>query len=254
MDNKQFWLSIEALFGKELLETFEDDYGFTNSTDKEIRTVGYATNLSLETIEHAVRSQVDLIITHHDAWDFIYGLNEECRNKLQKHEISHFWIHGPLDYIRFGTCTSLMEKIGIDEIIQYSIFDNGGIPGIGEFKEPLGFEELAFKLSRLLNEPVRRWRNNGKEVKRVGIMTGAGHSTDYLKLALDGGCDTYITGEASLYTIQYAQFSGMNLLVGSHTFTEIFGVKTLAGKVKERHPEIKIMKLEESHFELNPIR
>jgi dinuclear metal center YbgI/SA1388 family protein len=253
LDTSQFTLTIEELFGKELLKNFEDDYGFTNRTDKEITNVGYATNLSLETIEQAIRSQVDLIITHHDAWDFIYGLGEECRRELQKHEISHFWIHGPLDYIRFGTCTSLMEKIGIDEIIQYSIFDNGGIPGIGDFKEPLVFEELALKLSRLLNEPVRHWRNNGKEVKRVGMMTGAGHSTDYLKLALDGGCDTYITGEASLYTIQYAQFAGMNLLVGSHTFTEIFGVETLAGKVKERHPEIEVMKLEESHFELNPI-
>lgn len=146
-----------------------------------------------------------------------------------------------------------MEKIGIDEISQFSFFDNVGIPGIGEFKEPIAFENLALRLSRLLNEPVRQWRNNNKKAKRVGVMTGAGHSTDYLKLAFDEGCDTYITGEASLYTIQYAQFAGMNLLVGSHTFTEIFGVETLAGKVKERHPEIEVMKLEESHFELNPI-
>lgn len=97
MDNKQFWLSIEALFGKELLKKFAVDYGFTNRTDKEIRTVGYTVNLSLETIEQAVRNQVDLMITHHDAWDFIFGLGEECRKKLKKHQISHFWVHGPLD-------------------------------------------------------------------------------------------------------------------------------------------------------------
>ncbi|MCP1158235.1 Nif3-like dinuclear metal center hexameric protein [Bacillus infantis] len=252
MDLDQFSLLLEEWFGKELLEEFSDDYGFTHITEKKIRTVGYAVNLSPETIEQAVSSQVDLMITHHDAWDFIFGMGEECRKELQKHQISHFWIHGPLDYASFGTCTSLMEKIGIDEIIQYSIFNNQGIPGIGEFKEPLSFDRLANRLSCLLDEPVRSWRNNGKEVKRVGIMTGAGHSTDYLKLALDGGCDTYITGEASLYTIQYAQFAGLNLLVGSHTFTEIFGVETFAGKVKLSFPEVKILKLKESHFELNP--
>ncbi len=90
-----------------------------------------------------------------------------------------------------------------------------------------------------------------KKVKKVGVLTGAGHSTDHIKFALDKGCDTYITGEASLYTIQYAQFADINLLVGSHTFTEIFGVESLVLKIQELYENISLIKLQEEHFELN---
>nr|WP_256204473.1 Nif3-like dinuclear metal center hexameric protein [Planococcus faecalis] len=64
-----------------------------------------------------------------------------------------------------------------------------------------------------LNEPVRAWKNNSKEVKRIGVLTGAGHSSAVIQKAVDEGCDTYITGEATLYAIQYAEFAGINLLV-----------------------------------------
>lgn len=251
MDITKFKATINELFPKELLEEFNDDYGFTNTSNNTIKTIGYSTNLSLEVIEQARAAKVDLIITHHDAWEFIYGLKEECIKRLKAYNISHFWIHGPLDYIEFGTCTSLMNKIGIDNVIRFSEYRNSSVPGIGEFNEAKSFEALVGKMRSELEEPVRAWKNHKNEVKRVGVLTGAGHSTDHIKFALNQGCDTYITGEVSLYTIQYAQFTGVNLLVGSHTYTEIFGVESLALKIKELNENISLIKLQEEHFELN---
>ncbi|MNR62849.1 metal-binding protein [compost metagenome] len=63
------------------------------------------------------------------------------------------------------------------------------------------------------------------------------------------GCDAYITGEKILYTIQYAKFINMNLIVGSHTFTEIFGVKSFAEKIKEKYDTLEIIELVEEHIE-----
>ncbi len=252
MDITNFNVIINELFPKELLEEFHDDYGFTYTSNKIIKKIGFSTNLSVEVIEQAKAAQVDLVITHHDAWDFIYGLKEECIKRLKTYEISHFWIHGPLDYIDFGTCTSLMNRIGIDNIIRFSEYKNTSIPGLGEFNEAKSFEALADKMRTELNEPVRAWKNNENTVKKVGVLTGAGNSTVHIKFASEQGCDTYITGEASLYTIQYAKFAGVNLLVGSHTFTEIFGVESLALKIKELNKSISLIKLQEEHFELNP--
>lgn len=251
MNLDQFELAIKKLFKKEMLEEHEGDYGFLCTSNNSFSKVGYCTNLTPETIEEAVKNKVDLMITHHDAWDFIYGLRDECVKKLQENNISHFFIHGPLDFVEFGTCTSLMKVLGIDTIKQYSYYKNGAIPGIGEFNSPLSFSTLLEKVSFELNEPVRAWRNNQREVKRVGILTGAGNSTDHIKLALDAGCDTYITGEANLYTIQYAQFVGINLLVGSHTFTEIFGLESLVERINEIHNEFEMIKIYEPHVELN---
>ncbi|GGA16051.1 hypothetical protein GCM10008018_70870 [Paenibacillus marchantiophytorum] len=50
-------------------------------------------------------------------------------------------------------------------------------------------------------------------------------------------------------TIQYAKFIKMNLIVGSHTFTEIFGVKSLSEKIKEKYESLEIIELVEDHIE-----
>ncbi|QHE53360.1 Nif3-like dinuclear metal center hexameric protein [Pontibacillus sp. HMF3514] len=251
MELEQFEKLIESLFSKELLLEFYDDYGFTYKTNRSIINIGYATNLSLETIDEAIKNDIDLMITHHDAWDFLYGLREECVKQLEKHQISHFFIHGPLDFIDFGTCTSLMDVLGIDEIKKFATFNDEEFPAVGEFFEEIEFNSLVEKIRSELQEPVRAWRHHHGKVKRIGILTGAGHSSDVIKKALEEGCDTYITGEATLYTIQYAKFVGVNLLVGSHTFTEIFGVESLAKKVREAFPDTEIARLKEEHFELN---
>ena len=252
MDLDRFENTIKKLFNKKLLEAFDDDYGFTNQSNKTISTIGYATNLSIETIEKAIENNVDLMVTHHDAWDFLYGLREECIKRLKANNISHFWIHGPLDFVEIGTCTSLMNVIGLDEIIKHSIYDEGDMPGVGEFAKPIDFNVLKERMSNKLGEPVRAWKNNVKEVKKVGVLTGAGNTSNHIKRALEYGCDTYITGEANLYTIQYAQFAGINLLVGSHTFTEIYGVRSLAKRIQDLNNEINIIWLKEDLFELNP--
>lgn len=252
MNLNEFEQTIKKLFGTELLEE-HDDYGFTNTSNDDIKKVGYATNLSLETVEQAIQQGVDLIVTHHDAWDFLYGLREACVKKMQEHNISHFWIHAPLDFVEFGTCTSLMKALEINTIKKYSSYneEDGDLPGIGEYSNSLDFNLLREKMCSKLNEPVRAWKNNSKEVKRIGVLTGAGHSSAVIQKAVDEGCDTYITGEATLYAIQYAEFAGINLLVGSHTFTEIYGVKTLAQKIVELNPNVVVTELKETHFELN---
>ena len=252
MNLNEFEQTIKKLFGTELLEE-HDDYGFTNASNENIKKIGYATNLSLETVEKAIQNDVDLIVTHHDAWDFLYGLRAACVKKMREHNISHFWIHGPLDFVEFGTCTSLMETLEIDTITRYSSYneEDGEVPGIGEYIDFHDFSHLTEKMRFKLNEPVRAWKNNNKEVKRIGILTGAGHSSSIIQKAADEGCDTYVTGEATLYSIQYAEFAGINLLVGSHTFTEIFGVKTLAEKIVELNPDVVVKELKEAHFELN---
>ncbi|MEB8555894.1 Nif3-like dinuclear metal center hexameric protein, partial [Bacillus cereus] len=52
-----------------------------------------------------------------------------------------------------------------------------------------------------------------------------------------------------LYTVQHAKFKGINLIVGSHTFTEVFGVESLVLKLKERDNSIEITRLNEDHLE-----
>ncbi|QGR00108.1 Nif3-like dinuclear metal center hexameric protein [Paenibacillus psychroresistens] len=251
METTQFKKTIEMFFGN-LLTQFEegDEFAFYDYGPKVINRIGYSTNITPEIVIQAQENKVDLIITHHDAWDFVFGMKEKCHTLLKEYGISHFFVHLPLDYAEFGTCSSMFKALGINELIQQSNHHEGrSIPGVGEFKVPITFEQLNEKIRIVLNEDIKSWKNSEKIIKRVGMITGAGNSTKNLRDALDARCDVYITGEKILYTIQYAKFVGMNLIVGSHTFTEIFGVKTLTEKLKEKFIYLDIVELIEEHFE-----
>lgn len=249
---QQFRSCIHELFGPLLIDFKEDDeYGFCNFTSNHFERIGYATNITPEIVLQAAEKNVHLIITHHDAWDFVYGMKERCVELLKKHHIAHFYIHLPLDYVDFGTCNSLLKLLGVRSIVQQSHhLDGHSAIGIGEFDSSVSFEQLVDRMTSLLDENVYFQKNNNKEIKRIGMVTGAGNGTDQLREAMNSQCDVYITGEKSLYTLQYARFINMNIIVGSHTFTEIFGVKSLAQKLQENFKDIEIVQLHEEHFEV----
>lgn len=242
---------ILDLFDTKDNEHFYKESGITVRWAGDVKRIGYCTNLTLDTIEEARKNNVDLMITHHDAWEFIYGLKEACREKLIEYNISHYFNHLPLDDCDFGTNNSLIEKLGL-EIIERTHEEDGFFCGrVAEFKEEVTFEELVEKLESILEEPVQSWKFKEGKIKRVGLVCGGGGFTTDVREAIDRNCDVYITGEKVLYTIEYAKFAGINLIVGSHTFTELFGIESLAMKIKDKFKDIEIVRLYEEHLEAN---
>ena len=69
---------------------------------------------------------------------------------------------------------------------------------------------------------------------RVGIVTGAGGMTGWLEEAISLGCDTYLTGEGSMYTRLYAKEAGVNLVLGGHDLTERPGIEALGRRTAAR--------------------
>ncbi|WP_207707714.1 Nif3-like dinuclear metal center hexameric protein [Alkaliphilus serpentinus] len=104
---------ILHLFETRDYKMFHEESGITVRATEDVKKIGYCTNLTLDTIEEGKRNKVDLIITHHDAWEFMYGLKEACREKLLEYNISHYFNHLPLDDCDFGTNNSLIEKLGL---------------------------------------------------------------------------------------------------------------------------------------------
>ncbi|HYE80974.1 MAG TPA: Nif3-like dinuclear metal center hexameric protein [Clostridia bacterium] len=240
---------IVSLFESRDNEHFHEQSGITVRGTEDISRIGYCTNLTLDTIEEGRKNNVDMIITHHDAWKFIFGLKEACREKLTEYNISHYFAHLPLDDCNFGTNNSLVEKLGIS-IIERSHNEDGFYCGrIAEFDEEMEFEELVKKLEMILEEPVKAWKFKAGGIKRVGLVCGGGGSTVDVREAFEKKCDVYITGEKVLYTIEYAKFAGMNLIIGSHTFTELFGIESLAKKIADKYRDVDIIRLYEEHLE-----
>lgn len=155
----------------------------------------------------------------------------------------------PLDDADFGNNTSILERLGFRVIDKFSNDDGMYCGRIGELDNPIEFEELVSRIENLMEEPVRGWKNHEGKIKKIGVVTGAGFSATDIEEAVKLGCDSYFTGEKILYTVQYAKFTEINLIVGSHTFTEIFGLESLANLISKRYPEVDVVKINEEHIE-----
>jgi dinuclear metal center YbgI/SA1388 family protein len=242
---------INSLFNITNEEIYSRESGLTYHADKKVEKVGYCVNLTLETIEEARLQGVDMMVTHHDAWDEIYGLKQACIEKLAEYGISHYYNHLPLDDCKFGTNDSLLEKLNLEIVKRTHEWEGLFFGRVAEYAEEIELNDLVENIENLLEEPVKYWRFNDNKVKRVGLVCGNGAPTACLKEAVEDKCDVYITGECNLYTIQYAQFKGINLVIGSHTFTELFGIESLAMKLIENVKGLEAVRLNEEHYEAN---
>jgi putative NIF3 family GTP cyclohydrolase 1 type 2 len=78
------------------LDDYHGEFAYIVNSVTELSRVGYATNLDQIVVAKAVKAKVDALITHHDAWDFLYELRTDVYNTLQVNAISHCFIHLPL--------------------------------------------------------------------------------------------------------------------------------------------------------------
>jgi putative NIF3 family GTP cyclohydrolase 1 type 2 len=191
---QEFENFIDDTFTKEKLNIVKDknEYGFTNVGCEEILKVGYCTNLTIDSAEEAAKNHVNLLITHHDAWEWMTGIKEEALVILKQNNITHFYIHLPLDDAEFGNNTSLLRKLGFSVIDKFSNNEGMYCGRIGEIDTPITYEELVTNLEVLLEAPVRSWKNNNRLIKKIGVVTGAGFSVSNIIDAINLDCDVYL--------------------------------------------------------------
>ena len=238
-----------SLFEEEKLDgKMDSEWGFNNEIDRDVKKIGYATNLTPETITEAIKSNVDFIVTHHDAWFFVFGMKEKCLSLLRENNIAHSFFHAPLDDAEFGTSSSLANALELKNSYKAIVYEDIYFAGvIGDLESQVDFEQFSENLSDILGEPIRAFKNNNNPVSKVCVVTGGGNMSNDIKTAVENGCDTYITGEYSLYTHQYSNFAKINLMVGSHTNTEVLGVYQLV-EILTKNTSIEVVKLPEENY------
>ena len=235
------------LFPRQLLESHPDEWGIhLPDSHGLISKVGFATSLSPWVVEEAKRNDVNFIVTHHDAWDFLFDLRAECKAMLDSWGMAHVFVHTPLDGCEFGTSVSLLESLGCPVVDRFCE-DSGMYFGrIGEFGSDRDLCEFEVAMTQQLGEKPRFTWDCGAKVKRVAAVSGCGCNTNYIREAQERGCDTFVTGEYNLYLGMFVRGERMNALVYSHTATEKQGTERLARRLFGA--EIPIAALDEGHL------
>lgn len=234
-----------SLFNKKKLMDMPMEWGFYNENDRSINRIGYAVNLTPEIIEKAHQFKVDLLITHHP---YMPELKDECFKMIEVYDMIHVFFHAPLDDADFGNSSSIADALGLincKKIIPYQYDYYWGISG--ELVERTTYDKLLNELSTILNETVKGYKNNDKLIHKVCINAGGGDDINKLKEALNHQCDVYITGGYNLDFQLYAKYRGINLMIGSHTNTELMGIQNFVNLLTS-YTDVETTKIDESNY------
>ena len=204
-----------------------------NSGD--VTKIGASVDASTRVLTAAAKQNVDLLIVHHGLfWQGLQSVTGTLRRQLElafESNIALYSAHLPLDlHSEVGNNAQLAAALGLTSV-QPFFEEKGQLIGV-KARVSLPRDEVDRKLQKALTGSVKAFMFGPKKTGTIGIITGGAGSEIY-KLAQDG-IDTFITGEAPHWAAVAADELGMNLLLGGHYATEVFGVKALAANLSKR--------------------
>jgi dinuclear metal center YbgI/SA1388 family protein len=192
-------------------------------------------DVSTRVLEAAAKLNVDLLIVHHGLfWHGLQPVTAALRRQLQiafENNIALYSAHLPLDlHPQVGNNVQLAAALGFKSNLPF--FEEKGQKIGLKVKVSLPCEKLDRKLQKVLNARIKTFMFGPRKTETIGIISGGAGSEIY-KVA-EEGVDTFITGEAPHWAAVAADELGMNLLLGGHYATEVFGVKALAAHLSKR--------------------
>jgi dinuclear metal center YbgI/SA1388 family protein len=200
-----------------------------------VTRIGAAVDVSTRVLTEAGRKNVDFLIVHHGLfWPGLQPVTRSLRRQLQlafETDMALYSAHLPLDiHPKVGNNAQLVAALGLKSAQPF--LEEKGQPVGLKIRASLSRSELVRKLQKALIGPVKVFDFGPKRIRATGVVTGAAGSEIYR--VADEGIDTFITGEAPHWAAVAAEELGMNLLLGGHYATEVFGVKALAAHLSKR--------------------
>ena len=200
-----------------------------------VTRIGAAVDVSTRALTEAQKRDIDLLIVHHGLfWPGLQPIRGALRRQLRiafENDVALYSAHLPLDiHPKVGNNAQLVAALGLKSAQPF--LEEKGKPVGLKTRASLPRIQLVHKLQKALNGPVKVFGFGPKQTRSIGVVTGAAGSEIYR--VADDGIDTFITGETPHWAAVAAEELCMNLLLGGHYATEVFGVKALAAHLSKR--------------------
>ena len=200
-----------------------------------VTRIGAAVDVSTPVLTEAQKRDVDFLIVHHGLfWPGLQPIRGPLRRQLRiafVNDIALYSAHLPLDiHPKIGNNAQLVGALGLKSPRPF--LEEKGQPVGLKVRASLPRNQIVRKLQKALSGPVKVFDFGPKQTRVIGIVTGAAGSEIYR--VADEKIDTFITGEAPHWAAVAAEELGVNLLLGGHYATEVFGVKALAAHLSKR--------------------
>jgi dinuclear metal center YbgI/SA1388 family protein len=224
-----------------ILETkkFRDYPGAINGLQvthgRKVKKIAWSVDADMESIRKAGKEKVDFLIVHHGLYWGSSVLDRKIRSKriqeAKRLGVAIYSSHLPLDaHPVFGNTINLLRAVGLEKW-KRKRFGRAMGREIGYRVQGgrLRMRDLANRMSRVTGRKAVVLGRGSRICRRIGIVTGGFGDLDQV---VKDRLDTLITGEVDYPTEVKAKELGINLILGGHRETEVFGVKELAERFR----------------------
>jgi dinuclear metal center YbgI/SA1388 family protein len=198
---------------------------------RQVKKIGWAVDADMESIRKAGKEKVDFLIVHHGLFWGSSALDRKIRAKrireAKRLGVAIYSSHLPLDaHPELGNSIGLLRALGLGDSKRKPFgVAMGRAIGWKVDGDRWKRRDLVNRLGRATGRKAVALGCGPKICRRIGIVTGGFGDLDQV---LRAGLDTLITGEADYPTEVKARELGINLILGGHRETEVFGVRALA--------------------------
>lgn len=240
---------LEGLAPVQLKMDFDNVGLLAGYSDNKVDRLLVSLDITEEVISEAIRENAQLIVSHHPLFFTLNSVADTDSTgrkitTLLENRISAICMHTNLDAAAGGVNDALAETAGLKQtaLLADEVFDDGGRPfsygRFGFLDTPVKLEDYLGFIKDRLKARGLRYYDAGRDVYKVATVGGSGGN--YLKYALNRGCDTLITSDIKYDVFLEAKEHGINLIDGGHFCTENVVTPVLEKKLKEAFPEVKV--------------
>jgi dinuclear metal center YbgI/SA1388 family protein len=197
-----------------------------------IKKLGFAVSASLETIEMAVKRNVDALVVHHgifwnkDPYPLI-GTKKKKIEMLLNYQISLLAYHLPLDaHMECGNNFKALKDIGFVNLKRF------GDVGAGGSINEIGIDQLIKNLEAYYDHQAFLALGGKKRIQSAALISGGAHRS--IEFAKKQNYDCFITGSFDEPVWHFAKEENINFIALGHFATEKVGVKALKEHLLER--------------------
>ncbi len=216
ISNKEEWDNVGLMIGRR---------------KKEIKKIQLSLDVTVASLENAIKNNVDLIISHHPLifsgikkinTDTVLG--EKILTAIEN-SIAIYSLHTNLDSTQGGLNDYVGEKLNLKngKIIDEVNNENFGIGRIYSLDEKIEFDDFIEKIkSVFLTNNLRVVKNQEEKltIKKIAIVNGSGSS--YWRKAKKLGADLLITGDVKYHEALDSLEEGFCIIDVGHYETEYF--------------------------------
>lgn len=257
---------LETLAPASLAEEWDNVGLLVGDEQQTVARVMTCLTITPESATEAVDERVDLIVAHHPL-----PFRPQGRLTTASHEGRLLWDliragvsiysgHTAYDSCQTGINQQFangLELQGIKPLVPAGDSSPGTIPPgentgggrYGSLSDTLGLEAFAERVKSFLgSKRVQLVAGRQRPLSQVAVACGS--AGEFLRPAIDAGCDVLVTGEVSFHTCLEAKAAGVDLVLTGHYASERFAVETLADSISATFPELSVWA---SRQEANPL-